>query len=127
MGDEPTSAGNGGEGTAPGRRRPGRWVGAVLAVVAIAVAIFVVAQGGGSDGGPLNAIAKAAEITQREPGGRATINLTAGASTTPEGITESGTMIFDETGRTRGVLTVRGHTTAGKRSSWRSPTAPSPM
>jgi hypothetical protein len=91
-------------------RRPGRWVGAGLAVAIVAIAIFVVAQGGGSDGGPLNAIAKAAEVTQREPGGRAVIHATITSTTTPEGITESGSMIFDETGRTRGMLTVVGNT-----------------
>ena len=67
MGDEPKSAGL--DGDASGGRRTRRWVGAGLAVVVIAIVAFVVAQGGGSGGGPLNAIAKAAEVTQREPGG----------------------------------------------------------
>lgn len=70
------------------------------------VAVFVIAQGGGSGGGPLNAIAKAAEITQREPGGRAVIKATVTSQGSTEGITESGTMTFDESGRARGELTV---------------------
>jgi hypothetical protein len=108
MGEGLESVGNGGK--AP-RRRRGRWVSAGLAVVVIAIAVFAVAQGGGGGGGPLNAIAKAAEITQREPGGRAVLHATITSTTTPEGITESGSMIFDETGRARGVLTVVGNTT----------------
>ena len=82
-----------------------------LAVVVVAIAVFVVAQSGGSDGGPLNAIAKAAEVTQREPGGHATIEATVTSSTSPEGITEHGSMIFDSDGRAEGTLTVRGLTT----------------
>jgi hypothetical protein len=80
-------------------------------VVVAVVAVFVIAQGGGSGGGPLDAIAKAAEVTQREPGGRAVIKATVTSLTTPEGITENGTMTFDDSGRTRGELTVSGQTT----------------
>jgi hypothetical protein len=98
-------------GAAPGRRRAGRWIAAGLAVVVAVVAVFVIAQGGGSGGGPLDAIAKAAEVTQREPGGRAVIKATVTSLTTPEGITENGTMIFDDSGRARGELTVIGLTT----------------
>ncbi len=88
-----------------------KWIGAGLAVVVIAVVIFAVAQGGGSGGSPLNAIAKAAEVTQREPGGHAVIEATVTSSATPEGITETGSMIFDDTGKAEGTLTVRGHST----------------
>jgi hypothetical protein len=87
-----------------------RWIGGGLAVVVVAIAVFAIAQGGGGDGGPLNAIAKAAEVTQREPGGRAVIHATIKSSTTPEGITENGSMTFDESGRARGVLTMKGMT-----------------
>jgi hypothetical protein len=97
-------------GKTPRRRRAGRWIAAGLAVVVVAVvAVFVIAQGG-SGGGPLDAIAKAAEVTQREPGGRAVISATVTSLTTPEGITEKGTMIFDDSGRARGELTARGLT-----------------
>jgi hypothetical protein len=98
------------EGGAPGRRRARWWVGAGLAVVLLAIVVFAVAQGGGG-GGPLNAIAKAAEVTQREAGGRATFRAVVTSSTTPEGLTETGSLIFDDSGRARGTLTVRGHST----------------
>lgn len=78
-------------------------------VVVVAIVVFALAQGGGSGGGPLDAIAKAAEVTQREPGGRAVLRASVTSSTTPEGVTEVGAMIFDEHGRTRGTITVRGH------------------
>jgi hypothetical protein len=83
-----------------------------LAVVVIAIVAIVVASGGGGgSGGPLNAIAKAAEVTQREPGGHATIHATVEASTTPEGISETGPMIFDDRGRAEGTFTVKGLST----------------
>jgi LppX_LprAFG lipoprotein len=103
------SAGN--KRDAPGRFRGRWWVGAGLTVVVIVIVVFAVAQRGGGSGGPLNAIAKAAEVTQREPGGRAVIHATVTSSTTPEGITETGSMVFDDSGRARGMLTVRGHKT----------------
>jgi hypothetical protein len=99
------------DGEAPGRSRSRRWIFAGIAVVVVVLVIFAVAQGGGGGGGPLNAIAKAAEVTQREPGGRALINSTTTSSTTPEGLTETGSLVFDDSGRTRGTLTVRGHET----------------
>lgn len=104
-----TTAGD--SGRTPGRRRAGRWIVAGLAVAVAVVAVFVIAQGGGSGGGPLNAIAKAAEVTQREPGGRAVIKATVTSQGSAEGITESGTMTFDESGRSRGELTVSVPTT----------------
>jgi hypothetical protein len=57
----------------------------------------------------LNAIAKAAEVTQREPGGRALIKATVTAAT-GEGITEYGSMTYDENGRAEGEITARGLT-----------------
>jgi hypothetical protein len=110
MGDELKPAGV--EGDAPRRRRGRWWIGAGLAVVIIAIAVIVVASGGGgSSGGPLNAIAKAAEVTQREPGGHATIDATIESPTTPEGISETGPMIFDDRGRAEGTFTVKGLST----------------
>lgn len=88
-----------------------KWIGAGLAVVVVAIAVFALAQGGGNGGGPLNAIAKAAEVTQREPGGHAAIEATVTSSTTPEGVTETGSMTFDDTGKTEGTLKVRGRST----------------
>lgn len=108
---EQTLKSSGDEGGAPGRSRRRRWFGLGLAVVVIAIVVFAVAQGGGGGGGPLNAIAKAAEVTQHEPGGHAVISATVTVSTTPEGITENGSMIFDDSGRSRGTLAIQGHKT----------------
>lgn len=109
-GDELKIEGN--EGDPPARRRARWWVGAGVAVVVVAViVVFAVAQGGGSGGGPLNAIAKAAEVTQREPGGRAKFEAVIDSTTTSEGFTETGSMIFDDSGMARGVVTVKGHST----------------
>jgi LppX_LprAFG lipoprotein len=99
------------EGDASGHLRARRWVGACLAVLVIAIVAFAVAQGGGSGGGPLNAIAKAAEITQREPGGRAEFHATVTSATSPEGFTETGSLVFDDSGRSRGTFTVKDHKT----------------
>jgi LppX_LprAFG lipoprotein len=98
------------QGGAPRRHGTRRWIAAAAVVLVIVVAVFVVAQGGNGGGGPLDAIAKAAEVTQREPGGRALIKADVTSATTPEGITETGSMIFDESGRARGTVTVRGKT-----------------
>jgi hypothetical protein len=97
------------------RRRARRWVAVGLAVVGIALLVFVLGQAGGSGSGPLDAIAKAAEATQREAGGHALIHATVTASDTPEGITETGSIVFENGGRARGTLVVRGHTT-GRRA-----------
>lgn len=86
-----------------------RWIGLGVAVGVIAVAAFVIAQSGGG-GGPLDAIAKAAEVTQREPGGRAVISATVTVDSTGEGIAESGSLTFDDSGRAEGELTARGLT-----------------
>jgi LppX_LprAFG lipoprotein len=107
--DELNTAAIGGD--VPQRRRRRWWIGAGLAVVVIAIAAIVAAQGGSNGGGPLNAIAKAAEVTQREPGGHATIDATVESSTTREGFTETGPMIFDDRGRAEGTFTVKGLST----------------
>ncbi len=64
-------------------------------------------QGGDSGGsGPLNAIAQAAEKTQSEPGGRATMRAVV---TEPgsEPITMRGQIVFDDEDRSRTVLTAQ--------------------
>jgi len=109
MGDQLKTEGS--EGNSSGWRRARWWVGAGLAVVVAVIVVFAVAQGGGSGGGPLNAIAKAAEVTQREPGGRAVIEATVDNTTTPEGISETGSLIFDDSGMSRGVMTIKGKST----------------
>jgi hypothetical protein len=88
-----------------------KWVGAGIAVVIVAVAAFVVAQSGGGGDTPLNAIAKAAEVTQHVPGGRAVVKASITAADSPEGLTETGSMDFDDQGRAEGTLKVRGHST----------------
>jgi hypothetical protein len=85
-----------------------KWIGAGVAVVIVAAAVVILAQGSGGGGGALNAIAKAAEVTQREPGGRATIKAKVTVSNSPEGLVESGTMDFENSGRAQGTLTVKG-------------------
>lgn len=77
--------------------------------------VFALEQAGGDGSGPLDAIAKAAEATQREAGGHALIHATVTASDTPEGVTETGSIVFENGGRARGTLVVRGHTT-GRRA-----------
>jgi hypothetical protein len=88
-----------------------RWIGTGLAVVVIAVVVFAVTQGSGGGGGTLSTIAKAAEVTQREPGGHAVLHLVSTASTGDEGLTETGSMVFDDTGTAEGTIAVKGHKT----------------
>jgi hypothetical protein len=63
-------------------------------------------QQGGDDDGPLNAIAKAAERTQREPGGRASMHTIISSPARSESFTITGRMVFDAEDRSRAVLTV---------------------
>jgi hypothetical protein len=91
-----------------------RWIGGGVAVVVIAVAAIVIASSGGGEGGPLNAIAKAAEVTQAEPGGHATLTAKITSSAKQEGITETGSMVFDEAGQAEGTVNVSVGTTGLK-------------
>jgi hypothetical protein len=97
------------------RRRVRRWVAVGLAVAVVVPIIFALEQAGGGGGGPLDAIAKAAEATRREAGGHALVHATVTASDSPEGVTENGSLVFENGGRARGTLVVRGHTT-GRRA-----------
>jgi hypothetical protein len=90
-----------------GPRRTRRWIGAGVAVVVVAVAVVVIAQSGGGGSTPLNAIAKAAEVTQREPGGHARVEATIESSATPGVITDTGPMTFDENGRAEGTFNIK--------------------
>lgn len=84
-----------------------RLASAGLAALLLAVALFA-SQQGDDGGGPLNAIAAAAEKTQEEPGARATIRTVFTSPERSEPLTISGEMVFnDETERSRGVLTFR--------------------
>ena len=97
------------EGGASGRKRVRGWVAAGLAAAVVALIVLVVGQTGGGNG-PLDAIAKAAEVTQREAGGHALIHATVTAAHTPEGVTETGSVVFENGGRARGTLVAQGHT-----------------
>jgi hypothetical protein len=84
-----------------------RWpVVAGLAVAAVALAAFALQHDGGG-GDPLNAIAAAAERTQREPGGRATMHAIVSSPVPSKSFTITGHMVFNaETDRTQAVLTI---------------------
>lgn len=97
------------------RRRALRWLAVGLAVIVVVLTVFALEQVGEGGNGPLDAIAKAAEVTQREAGGHALIHATMTVSDTPEGVTETGSMVFEDGGRARGTLAVRGHST-GRRA-----------
>jgi hypothetical protein len=93
----------------PPRRRRRVWqVVTGLSVLIVALAVFAWQQGGdGDSAGPLNAIAKAAERTQREPGGRATMHTIVSSPARSESFTITGQMVFNaETGRSRVVMTM---------------------
>lgn len=76
-----------------------------LSVVTIALALFAWQQGDDSGGnGPLNAIAQAAEKTQGEDGGRATMWSIISSPSRPEPLKISGQMSFDADDRARAVL-----------------------
>jgi LppX_LprAFG lipoprotein len=109
---ERSGAADGG-GSEPRRAR--RWVVVGLAVVVVVPIVFALEQAGGGGSGPLDAIAKAAEATQREAGGHALIHATVTVSDSPEGVTEAGRVVFENDGRARGTLQIRGHTT-GRRA-----------
>jgi hypothetical protein len=99
----------------PDRRRTRSWLAVGLMVVVGVLIVFTLEQAGGGGSGPLDAIARAAESTQREAGGHALIHATVTVSDTPEGLTETGSMVFENDGRARGTLVVRGHST-GRRA-----------
>jgi len=79
--------------------------GIALAIVVIAFVVLASQWGGDGGGGPLNAIAQAAEKTRLEPGGRATIRMVA---TKPgsKPIPMWGSLVYDDEDRSRAVMTV---------------------
>lgn len=111
MGSTTRSAGGAGR---PSRSRSAlRWVSAGLLVVLIALVILLTQQGGGGSG-PLNALAKAAEVTQSEPGGHITIEGLVTVPTEPKPLTLTGKMVYDSEGRTRGYMTMPDPKTGGQ-------------
>jgi hypothetical protein len=81
-----------------------------MAILAVVLAIFVWQQEGDGDGdSPLNAIAAAAERTQSEPGGRATMKAIVTSPERSGPFTMTGQMVYDtETGLTEAVVTAAG-------------------
>lgn len=97
---------SGSHGSEPStRQRPGRlWQAAIgLAILALALTVFAWQQSEG-DSGPLNAVAAAAERTQGQPGGRATMQAIVSPAQS-ESFTITGRTVFDSEGRSRAVLT----------------------
>jgi len=87
-----------------GPPRRGRWrtwrVAAVLAILAAAVVLFAWPQGedDGGGGGPLNAFAAAAERTQTQPGGRATMRARVTPADPSEAFTMTGEIVYSDEG-----------------------------
>lgn len=101
-----TTSGSLGSGASRRRRRLWRAVIGLSALI-VALAVFAWQQGGDGDSpGPLNAIAKAAERTQDESGGRAVMRAVVSSPTRPAPLTMTGQAVFDAEGRSRMVLTV---------------------
>jgi hypothetical protein len=97
------------QGAPPKRRHRRFWQAvAVLAVAAVVLGVFALSQGDddGDGGGPLNAIAAAAERTQSEPGGRATMRMVMTAPDQSESLTMTGTAAYDD-GMERSRMTMR--------------------
>ena len=90
-----------------------RLIAAVLLVVLIAGGILLTQQGGDGSG-PLNAMAKAAEVTQGEPGGHIAVHGLIVKPGEPNPLPLTGRMVYDSEGRTRGYMTVPDPKTGGK-------------
>jgi hypothetical protein len=89
-----------------------RLVAVGLAVVIVAVAVVVLQQGGGGPELP-NAIARAAQVTEAEPGGHVVIS----GAITPSGSTPlriSGRSVYEGAGRSRGFMTIPDPETGGQ-------------
>jgi hypothetical protein len=90
-----------------------RWTKAGLALAVVVIAFVVLAsqrggdEGGGplGSGGPLNAIAQAAEKTRHEPGGRVAVRAVA-SEPGSKPIPMWGQMVYDDEDRSRAALTV---------------------
>ena len=95
------------DGEPSGRRRFWQAVTG-LSILVVTLAVLAWQQGGdGERSGPLNAIAAAAERTQREPGGRAAMQAVVSPSDGSKPFTITGQMVYDdETDRSRAVMTM---------------------
>jgi hypothetical protein len=97
----------------PRPRHPLRWIAVALLVVLIAVGILLTQQGGDGSG-PLNAMAKAAEVTQSEPGGHIAVHGLITVPNAPKPLPLTGKMVYDSEGRSRGYMTVPDPKTGGR-------------
>lgn len=91
----------------PSRRRRLWPAVAGLSILVVLLVVLASWQGGDGDGGhgPLNAVAEAAEKTQREPGGRATMRGAIFSPEQAEPIAITGQLVFDtEAGRSEGEM-----------------------
>ena len=95
-----------------GPRHPLRWIASVLLVIFIAGGILLTQQGGDGSG-PLNAMAKAAEVTQSEPGGHLAVHGLIAVPNAPNPLPLTGKMVYDNEGRSRGYMTVADPKTGG--------------
>jgi hypothetical protein len=94
-------------------RHPLRRIAAVLLVVFIAGGILLTQQGGDGSG-PLNAMAKAAEVTQNEPGGHIAVHGLITVPDAPKPLPLTGKMVYDREERSRGYMTVPDPKTGGR-------------
>lgn len=78
------------------RRKTFIRIGIGLAALALVLAVFAWQQGDDEGGGPLNAIAAAAEKTQGEPGGRAAMRMKLTAPDPSESLTMTGQAVYDD-------------------------------
>jgi hypothetical protein len=86
-----------------------RWRQALIGlfILIVAFAVFAWQQGGDSGGGgPLNAIAEAAERTQNVPGGRAALHAVVSSAEQPAPLKIRGWMAYNTEGRGKAVLTM---------------------
>jgi len=91
----------------------GRWTKAGIALAIVVIAFVVLASQRGGDGGggpldaggPLNAIAQAAEKTRHKPGGRASVRMVA-SEPGSKPVPMWGQVVYDDEDRSRVVLTV---------------------
>lgn len=95
------------DGDSIGRSRRLWWLTGGASILAVALVVFFWPGGDGDGDGPLNAIARAAERTKQEPGGRAVMRATYSSPGRSDSRTITGRLVFnDETDRGLGILMI---------------------